>query len=87
MEFERQVFTNHIKTTFVNLWIFCLEEYNPLLYNMINYLIPIGMREGTFHPLYFWDQILFIKNFQTFLKVKININQVDLTPCQAHYVF
>ena len=29
---------------------------------------------------------IFIKNFQTFLEVKIDINQVNLTPCQAHWV-
>ena len=27
-----------------------------------------------------------IKNFQTFLEVKIDINGVNLTPCQAHWV-
>jgi len=27
-----------------------------------------------------------IKNFQTFLDVKIDINWVNLTPCQAHWV-
>ena len=27
---------------------------------------------------------IFTKNFQTFLEVKIDINRVNLTPCQAH---
>ena len=43
------------------------------------------MREGTFIPLSFLDQILsaefFIKNVQTSSEVKIDINQVNLTPC------
>ena len=50
-------------------------------------LTLIGMREGTFHPLSFLDQIFviwfFIKTFQTFLEVKIDINRVNLIPCQA----
>ena len=29
---------------------------------------------------------IFIKNIKTFLEVKIDINQVNLTPCQAHWV-
>ena len=47
---------------------------------------------GTFNPLLFLDQIfgswIFIKNFQTFLEVKIGINhdRFNLTPCQAHRV-
>jgi hypothetical protein len=27
---------------------------------------------------------IYQKKFQTFLEVKIEINRVDLTPCQAH---
>ena len=29
---------------------------------------------------------IFIKNFQTLLEVKIDINRVNLKPCQAHWV-
>ena len=39
------------------------------------------MREGPFHPRHFWIgfcQLIFIKNFQTFLEVKIDINRVNL---------
>ena len=44
------------------------------------------MREGTFHPLFGSDFVswIFVKNFQTLLEVKIDINRVNLTPCQAH---
>ena len=38
-------------------------------------------------PLSFLDQLnSYQKNFQTFLKVKFDINRVNLTPCQAHWV-
>ena len=40
----------------------------------------IDMRQDTFTPLFFLDMILSVKfelkDFQTFLKVKIDINQV-----------
>ena len=53
-------------------------------------LTLIGMRQGTFHPFSFLDHIFsadfFIKNFQTFLEVKIDTNRVNLTPCQADWV-
>ena len=53
-------------------------------------LTLISMRQGTFHPLSSLDQILpaefFIKDFQTFLELRIDINRVNLTPCQAHWV-
>ena len=43
-------------------------------------LALIGMREGTFLPLSLLDRTwISIKNFQTFLKVKIDINRVDMT--------
>ena len=29
---------------------------------------------------------IFVKNFQTFLEAKIEINRDNLTPCQAHLV-
>ena len=46
------------------------------------------MRQGGFTSLIilgldFFSRI-FIKNFQTFLEVKIEINHDNLTPCQAH---
>ena len=41
----------------------------------LNLLTLIAMRQGTFHPLSFLDQIfgswIFIKKFQTFLEIKI----------------
>ena len=52
-------------------------------------LTLIGMREGTFHPLSILDQIcqlIFDQKFPNFFKVKMCINQVNLTPCQAHWV-
>ena len=40
-------------------------------------------------PCPFWIRfcpLIFFKNFQTFLEVKIDMNQVILTPCPAHWV-
>ena len=54
-------------------------------------LILIGMRQGTFTPLVIlrFDFVswICIKNYQTFLGVKIDINRVNLTPCQAQWVW
>ena len=54
-------------------------------------LTLIDTREDTFHPPYFfWADFVswfFIENYQAFLELKIDINQVNLTPCQAHWVF
>ena len=48
------------------------------------------MRQGTFTPLVIlgldFVSWICIKNFQTFLEVKIEINGVILTPCPAHWV-
>ena len=65
-----------------------LEEQITLCCCII--LTLIGMRQGTLNPhvilgLDFVSWIC-IKNFQIFLEVKIEINQVNLTPCQAHWV-
>ena len=52
-------------------------------------LTLIGMTEGTFHPLSFLDQILsaeFLSKNSKLLEVKIDINSVNLTLCQAHCV-
>ena len=53
-------------------------------------LTLIGMRQGTFTPLVIlgldFVSWIYIKNFQTFLEVKIDINWVNLTPCQAPWV-
>ena len=53
-------------------------------------LTLIGMRQGGFTPLIIFvlDFVswIFIKNFQTFLEAKIEINWDNLTPCQAHWV-
>ena len=53
-------------------------------------LTQIGMRQGGFTPLIIFGldfvSWIFIKNFQTFLEVKIEINRDNLTPCQAHWV-
>ena len=53
-------------------------------------LTLIGMRQSGFTPLIIFGldfvSWIFIKNFQTFLEVKIEINQDNLTPCQAHWV-
>ena len=52
-----------------------------------SFLTLIGMRQCTFNPLSFLDLIFgiwfFFKKFQKNLEVKIDIN---LTPCQAHWV-
>ena len=61
-----------------------------LSYTEYNALTLIGMRQGTFTPLVIlgldFVSWICIKNFQTFLEVKIDINRVNLTPCQAHWV-
>ena len=69
------------------------EQLVDKYYQSINvdiYLTLIGMREGTFHsPVFFGSDFVswvFIKNFKTFLEVKIDIDRVNLTPCQAHSV-
>jgi hypothetical protein len=50
----------------------------------------IGMRQGGFTSIIIlgldFVSWLFIKNFETFLEVKIEINRDNLTPCQAHWV-
>ena len=53
-----------------------------------SFLTLIGMREYTFHPLSFFgsDFDCWVKNFQPFLEVKIDINGVNLAPCLAHWV-
>ena len=53
-------------------------------------LTLIGMIQGTFTSLIIlgldFVSLICIKKFQTFLEVKIDINRVNLTPCQAHWV-
>ena len=53
-------------------------------------LTLIGMRGWYFYLLVlFWSDFvswIFIKNFQTFLEVKIDINLVNLTPSQAYCI-
>ena len=53
-------------------------------------LTLIGMRQGPFTPLIIFGldfvSWIFIKDFQTFLEVKIEINWDNLTPCQNHWV-
>ena len=48
------------------------------------------MRQSEFTPLIIFGldfvSWIFIKNFQTFLEVKIEINRNNLTPCQANWV-
>ena len=55
---------------------------------LLVWLALIGMRGDFFHPLVLFGTdfvcLIFIKNFQTFLEVKIDINWINLTPCQAH---
>ena len=55
--------------------------------NIKTMLSLIGMRQGTFHPLVLFGSgfvsWIIIKSFQTFLEVKIDINWINLTPCQA----
>ena len=54
-------------------------------------LTLIGMRQGGFTPLIIlgsdFVSWFFIKDFQTFGEVKIEINHDNLTPCQAHWTF
>ena len=58
-----------------------------------SYFNPNWHEGDTFISLSFLDQIfsaefnskLFIKKFQTFLEVEIDINQVNLTPCAEFY--
>ena len=54
----------------------------------ISSLNPNWHEEGHFYPLVLFGlnfvSRIFIKNFQTFLEVKVDINRVVLTPFQAH---
>ena len=67
-------------------------RYSSCLELQVDYLLLtlIGMRQGGFTPLIILGLIfgswIFIKNYQTFLEVKIEINWDNLTPCQAHWV-
>ena len=78
---------NGLPITFLFSWV------GPLIRSVMTggrALTLIGMRQGTFTPLVIsgWDFVswICIKNFQTFLEVKIDINRVNLTPCQAYWV-
>ena len=77
MEFEVHISCTHVR---FRGWLLAL-----LLLTLIG---MICMKQGTSPPpLSFLDRILsaefLSKNFQTFLEVKIDINRVNLTPCQA----
>ena len=54
------------------------------------YLTLIGMRQGTFAPLVIlgldFVSWICIENSQTFLEVKIDMNQVNLTPGPAKLI-
>ena len=54
------------------------QSINSTQPDELGQLTLIGMREGTFHPLVLFGldfvSWIFIKNFQTFLEVKIDIN-------------
>ena len=61
----------------------------PRMLQILDWVLTLsGTRKGIFTPLSLLDQILsadfFFKNSQTLLEVKIEINPVILTPCQAH---
>ena len=64
----------------VKLNFFLWKKVCEKVWTTTNSLTLISMRQGTFHPLSFLDQIL---NFQTVLEVKIDINRVNLTPWQG----
>ena len=49
-----------------------------------NSLIQIGMSGDTFISVSFLDQLNFYQRFSKILKVKMDINGFNLTPCQAH---
>ena len=52
-----------------------------------NIEIRISRQGGFTYNLWIeFCQLNFFKNLQTFLEVKIEINQDNLTPCQAHWV-
>ena len=71
-----------ILTKFVLSLIFFVKTV--LLFDL---LTPFGTGGDTFIPLSFLDQILSAdlkKKIQTYLEVKIDINQVDLTLFQVH---
>ena len=84
--YENWLATNssNIRDT-TKLIAYCMQSYFVHIY-----LTQIGMRQGTFHPLSFLEQIfgswIFIKSFKTFFEVKIDINRVNLPPCQAQWV-
>ena len=77
------------------LWVFFIHFYCYCMNASIVFLLCfpltlIGMRQGGFTSLIIlgldFVSWIFIKNFQTFLEVKIEINWDNLTPCQAHWV-
>ena len=58
-------------------------------YPLFSLLTLIGMRGDTFISLSFWIrfcQLILHQNIPNVLKVKIDINQVILTPCPAYGV-
>ena len=61
----------------------------PLCLSLLAWSIvnPIWHEEGRIYPPYIaldFVSSIFIKKFQTFSSVKIEINRNNLTPCQAH---
>ena len=60
-----------------HLVVFC--TVNPILHGHGPFYLLVLLRLD-------FVSWIFIKNFQTCLEVKIHINQVNLTPCIAHWV-
>jgi hypothetical protein len=88
---------NHAKHCFDNEWTLApskipLHKFylSPLQRTLIHLFAStlIGMRGNNFISLFVLEHILradfLSKNFQTFLEMKIDINWVSLTTCQAH---
>ena len=71
-----------------NSLVYNAEIFKDKSFVFLFILTLIGMRQGEFTPLIIFGldfvSLIFIKNFQTFLEVKIEINRDNLTPCQAH---
>ena len=94
-EFRWKLFKNSIVMCNFNQksWIFQqLYGFQRISVNssLLVSLTLIGMRQGGFTPLIIFGldfvSWIFIKNFQTVLEVKIEINWDNLKPCQAHWV-
>ena len=91
--------SNFCQLANIPLWKFIIKLYRQIIHqnpweidwNLQQqrlYLTLSGTGQGIFIPFLFarsdFVSWIFFKNFQTLSEVKIEINQVILTPCSAH---